>query len=53
MGGYKMIEEFEWRWPNKCFICAMYRYGRDNLQDKSVPPPHICKESPINKGFYE
>lgn len=41
----QMIDEFEARFPGKCIICSMHRYGRlHGMESKPLPKKHICKQ---------
>lgn len=38
------LAEFEERFPEKCALCAHYRYGRIHYGHTEHPPEHTCKE---------
>jgi hypothetical protein len=41
----KLVEQFERRFPGKCMICSMHRFGRNNgYEQKPEPEPHDCIE---------
>lgn len=40
----RMIEEFDHYYPDRCFICSVYRYARTHQDDRSEPPKHECRE---------
>lgn len=44
---YQMVMEFEERFPGKCMICSLHRYGyRECFESNPNPPPHDCIEKP-------
>jgi len=38
----RMINDFIRLFPNKCFICSYYAFGRRECGINKQTPPHIC-----------
>jgi hypothetical protein len=41
----EIVEEFARKFPGRCMICSMHRFGRNNgYEQKPEPEPHDCIE---------
>lgn len=39
------VEEFAAKFPGRCMICSMHRFGRNNgYEQRPEPEPHDCIE---------
>jgi hypothetical protein len=40
-----VVEEFARKFPGRCMICSMHRFGRNSgYEQRSEPEPHECIE---------
>lgn len=43
-GSIAMIKDFEEKFPDKCFLCSVARFGYREYGEWQEPDPHDCKE---------
>lgn len=43
---HDMRAEYERLFPDRCFVCSYYRFGRDHGMWNHPTPYHVCKEEP-------
>lgn len=42
-----LIEQWDKIFPNRCIICAYWRFGRNNFLTNKLTPIHNCKENKV------